>query len=38
VEAQILDVEANLTDLLKENTDLTKVVAANTASIDELQA
>ena len=38
VEAQILAVEANLTDLLKENTDLTKVVAANTASIDELQA
>jgi low affinity Fe/Cu permease len=38
VEAQIIEVEANLTDLLKENTDLTKVVAANTASIDELHA
>jgi hypothetical protein len=38
VEAQIIDVEQNLTELLKENTDLTKVVAANTASIDELHA
>jgi low affinity Fe/Cu permease len=38
VEAQIIAVEANLTDLLQENTDLTKVVAANTASIDELHA
>jgi low affinity Fe/Cu permease len=38
VEAQIIEVEANLTDLLKENTDLTKMVAANTASIDELHA
>jgi low affinity Fe/Cu permease len=38
MEAQIVDVEDNLTELLKENTDLTKVVAANTASIDELHA
>ena len=36
--SQIVDVEGNLTDLLEENRDLTKVVAANTASIDELQA
>jgi hypothetical protein len=38
VESQIVDVENHLTELLKENTDLTKVVAANTASIDELHA
>src|SRR6202453_872316 len=38
VESQIIDVEDNLTALLKENTDLTKVVATNTARIDELHA
>jgi hypothetical protein len=36
MEAQIIDLEQHLTELLKENTDLTKEVAANTASIDEL--
>jgi low affinity Fe/Cu permease len=38
MEGQIIDVEDHLTELLKENTDLTKVVAANTASIDEVHA
>ncbi len=38
VEAQIIEVENHLTELLKENTDLTKLVAANTASIDEVHA
>ena len=38
MEGQIVDVEDNLTELLQENTDLTKVVAANTASINELHA
>lgn len=38
METQIIDVEDHLTELLKENTELTKVVAANTASINELEA
>ena len=38
MEGQIVDVENNLTALLQENTDLTKLVAANTASINELHA
>jgi low affinity Fe/Cu permease len=38
VESQIIDVENHLTELLNENTQLTRVVAGNTASIDELHA
>lgn len=38
MESQVFDVEHNLTLLLNENTDLTRVVVANTAQIEELRA